>query len=98
MGNVCTKIVRISRVGSLENTVGNFRNSGHGTLSATAMQLLKKLLVENNFLETYISQQTSLTATSFLVEFVNYVFIKSMMVNLKVAELNSNEMAVCGTE
>ena len=53
---------------------------------------------ENNFLETYTSQQTSLTATSFLVEFVNYVFIKSMMVSLKVAELNSNEMAVCGTE
>ena len=40
MGNVCTKVVGISRVGSLENTVGNFQNSGHGTLSATAMQLL----------------------------------------------------------
>ena len=53
---------------------------------------------ENNFLETYTSQQISLTATSFLVEFVNYVFIKSMMVSLKVAELNSNEMAVCVTE
>ena len=57
---------------------------------------------ENNFLKTYTSQQTSqqtsLTATSFLVEFVNYVFIKSMMVSLKVAELNSNEMAVCVTE
>ena len=45
MGNVCTKVVGISRVGRLENTVGNFRNSGHGTLSATAMQLLKQLLV-----------------------------------------------------
>ena len=45
MGNVCTKVVGMSRVGSLENTVGNFRNSGHGTLSATAMQLLKQLLV-----------------------------------------------------
>ena len=52
---------------------------------------------ENNFLETYTSQQTSLTATSFLVEFINYVFIKSTIANLKVAELNSNEMAVCGT-
>ena len=45
MGNICAKIVRISRVRSLENTVGNFRNSRHGTLSATAMQLLKQLLV-----------------------------------------------------
>ena len=57
---------------------------------------------ENNFLKTYTSQQTSqqisLTATSFLVEFISYVFIKSMVVSLKVAELNSNEMAVCGTE
>ena len=53
---------------------------------------------ENNFLKTYTSQQTSLTATSFLVEFVNYIFIKSMVVSLKVAEMNSNEMAVCVTE
>ena len=53
---------------------------------------------ENNFLETYTSQQTSLTATPFPVGFINYFFIKSMIAGLKVAELNSNEMAVCGTE
>ena len=53
---------------------------------------------ENNFLETYTSQQTSLTATPFPVGFIDYFFIKSMIAGLKVAELNSNEMAVCGTE
>ena len=141
MGNVCTNVVGMSRVGRLENTVGNLRNSGHGTLSATAMQLLKQLLVpsqnrkseksvqlrifiqsklsksigknlisvptreikkvyfkENNFLETYTSQQTSqqisLTATSFPVGFITYFFIKSMIEGLKIAELNSNEMAM----
>ena len=53
---------------------------------------------KNNFLETYTSQQISLTATSFLMGFINYIFIKSTIASLKVAELNSNEMAVCGTE
>ena len=32
------------------------------------------------------------------MEFINYVFIKSTIANLKVVELNSNEMAVCVTE
>ena len=53
---------------------------------------------ENNFLETYTSRQISLTATSFPVGFITYFFIKSMIAGLKVAELNSNEMAVCRTE
>ena len=53
---------------------------------------------ENNFLETYTSQQISLTANSFPVGFITYFFIKIMIADLKVAELNSNEMAVCGTE
>ncbi len=55
----------------------------------------------NNFLETtsqQTSQQISLIATSFLMEFINYIFIKSTIASLKVVELNSNEMAVCGTE
>jgi len=46
----------------------------------------------NNFLETYTSQQTSqqisLTETSFLMEFMNYIFIKSTIASLKVVGLN----------
>ena len=38
----------------------------------------------DNFLETYISQQTSLTATPFPVGFIDYFFIKSMIAGLKV--------------
>ena len=60
---------------------------------------IEKIYFEgDNFLETYTSQQTSLTATPFPVGFIDYFFIKSMIAGLKVTELNSNEMAVCGAE
>ena len=73
------------------------KSKGKNLILVPTRGIKKVYFKENNFPETYTSQQISLTATSFLVEFINYVFIKSTIANLKVAELNSNEMAVCGT-